>query len=787
MNVKSVYNFVPAPRESEVFKPDWADKVSHDIPFEDGESGEIELTLTAKTPIFIRNGHSKMDAELFQKQQKGDLPNPTDKEKASLDKYSSFSNVVRNGTKEYFIPGSSLKGMFRNVLEIMSFSRLKTANDIFGYRDMASRKSEFKNEVALNRNPKTGWLEKVNDSWVIKECEVGRISILDIEKRFDVSFNDLSASEKYAAVNQQILNLRFTENRELGLDIRGNFIKTGTLYDFSNNGDFKGDLVFFGSMNNKKYEYIFTKPINGKEYDVDTKLIKKYKDIDKKLDKTQWQYLISNNNPYPNGIIPIFFKEKDGKVEHFGFSRLYKMSNTKYLNELNPLVSYYARDKQYAFDLADTIFGTVEDTDIEHGENRNKKSLKGRVFIGHAFGVGEIVPNSPVDLVLGGPKASYYPFYIKDGKTYLNEDSELKGYKKYPVHNDNSTEPSQLNADNTDIQSTITPLPANTVFKSKVRFFDLNKVEIGALLSAITFHMQNDILNHSLGSAKPLGFGKVNIVANLNSTIGKKNNNYIAEYEDAIATDLKKKGINWIKSDALKELYAVSKDPLREMLLRYPELELKGKPAREANEFNNFRQEGLKAYSENLKESFSSVSDKKRKELEFRQAEKIEEERIAKEKAEQERVEAEKKVKFEAERKIEVERLAKEKKEREERERLLKDEEEKILAAQEKNKIKAKEEKEKLTEEGIVNIILNLSDYEEAKSVIADYLNKVGSISKEEYPLIKGLIERCYNSSSSKKHIKKWSKFNKNPWKFIADNWVDKQTAQNWHNEITNK
>lgn len=59
MTVKSVYNFVPAPKENEVFKPEWAKQVSHDIPFSDGESGEIEIKITAETPVFIRNGHSK--------------------------------------------------------------------------------------------------------------------------------------------------------------------------------------------------------------------------------------------------------------------------------------------------------------------------------------------------------------------------------------------------------------------------------------------------------------------------------------------------------------------------------------------------------------------------------------------------------------------------------------------------------------------------------------------------------------------------------------------------------
>ena len=101
--VKSTYNFVPAPSEDQVFKPDWADKVSHDVPFEDGESGEIEVVITAETPIFIRNGHAKGTED------------------------NEFSNANINGEKKYFIPATSLKGMTRNVLEILSFSRLNKA------------------------------------------------------------------------------------------------------------------------------------------------------------------------------------------------------------------------------------------------------------------------------------------------------------------------------------------------------------------------------------------------------------------------------------------------------------------------------------------------------------------------------------------------------------------------------------------------------------------------------------------------------------------------------------
>src|SRR5699024_3362763 len=129
--VKSTYNFIPAPKEKEVFYPPWADQVSQDIPFSDGESGEIEFTITAETPIFIRNGHSEQDQKIFKKYKNGDLSGASSQEKEAYERYISFSNL--NG--KYFIPATSLKGMIRNVMEIMSFSRLKTEDDIFAFRN----------------------------------------------------------------------------------------------------------------------------------------------------------------------------------------------------------------------------------------------------------------------------------------------------------------------------------------------------------------------------------------------------------------------------------------------------------------------------------------------------------------------------------------------------------------------------------------------------------------------------------------------------------------------------
>ena len=60
------------------------------------------------------------------------------------------------------------------------------------------------------------------------------------------------------------------------------------------------------------------------------------------------------------------------------------------------------------------------------------------------------------------------------------------------------------------------PLDTNTSFKEKIRFHNLRRVELGALLSSITFG-NDDSCRHSFGSGKPYGYGKSKVeITNLN-------------------------------------------------------------------------------------------------------------------------------------------------------------------------------------------------------------------------------------------------------------------------------
>lgn len=569
MSIKSPYNFVPAPTESEVFKPVWADQVSHDVPFSDGESGEIELKITAMSPLFIRNGHKKDDQT------------------------NDFSHYIdENGEEKYFIPGSSLKGMFRNVLEIMSFSRMSQVDSdkIFALRDMNNKK--FSNDEI--RNTKTGWLTKKDGRWVIYNCRVDRVDMDSISRKFNIdNFKELSAKEKYEICGisgfDKIFDFEYVKEVKM----------TGKIYNIINNqSDLSGCLVMFGAMQNKKYEYVFQKPnLKGAHFELYSQdLYDRILDIESDLDQSLWKYF----RDLKINSIPVFYKlDSQGKrVIHFGFSKIYKLNNTHYLKELEPLKSYFQEEKQrQKDDLAQLIFGHTCDGD----------ALKGRVMIGHAISKNAVPQANHEERVLGSPKPSFYPAYLKQPenidqnnvhyKTYLNSDTQLKGFKKYPVHN---TIKPNTSTDNENIASSFTPIQSGATFYSKIRYHNLRKVELGALISAITFHnCQNSF--HNIGSAKPYGFGKINVEIQ-NSSINITELLAQFEYEMNLHTQSKFK-VNWLQTKCITELMSLTQIATNNVNnnLIYPKLEdLNTTNNQRRNQFNNVKKDNLnlKCFSE---------------------------------------------------------------------------------------------------------------------------------------------------------------------------------------------
>lgn len=263
--ITSPYNFVPLP--AGVFFPNWADKVSHDVPFSDGLTGKICLTLTAETPIFVRNGAAQKD----------------DKEGK---KEKSFSH---DADGRYFIPGTSIKGAVRSILEILSYGKMRLARRaMFAQREWDNPNLYPIKAPAEQQKIKCGYLRRNGSSYVIESHgKPWRISQPNIDamlganvlrenfSRNGVGSPDLPDEQKTAEYKYSLLT-----DQERAMLLNQSFRVTynnKTYKDVATpdaHGDKVGSVVLTGSPNTwedvrkagggKYYEFVFPKDIKEK-------------------------------------------------------------------------------------------------------------------------------------------------------------------------------------------------------------------------------------------------------------------------------------------------------------------------------------------------------------------------------------------------------------------------------------------------------------------------------------------------------------------------------------------
>ena len=534
--IKSTYNFVPAPNEDQVYEAKWANQVSHDVPFSDGQSGEIELKITAETPIFIRNGHSK---------------------NAETNEFSHYLDQENN--KHYFIPGSSLKGMFRSVLEIMSFSRLNpnlVNDDRYSFRDLSSKESLYMRSYNTNKVC-AGWMKMGGDGkWLIEECDYLHIHHKEVDVVLGTTFrsdyitrpSDTSIIDKYNKVKGKELTSSFksVQGKNKSVAVLDNEGKIGTIVFTGQSSQRKEGGG--GRPSGKAHEFVLFNETKA-TYEVTDKQQKDFKfiylDHDKVNISKAWEFW--RERLEKGETVPVFFNKNEKDIKHFGLAFMYKLPYENSIHEMFPIASYHKESTSQ--DLATTMFGYTN-----LGEE--SEALKGRVLFGHATSSNAVVSNKLYKEILGGPKASFFPFYLEKslGKNAYQKQGALRGFKKYPVHNDvKNINYSNDQLKNEKVFTTFTPLEKGSVFTTKIRYHNLRPIELGALVSAISFHAQKEGF-HNLGLAKSLGFGKIKVEVN---TI-EKFTNEMQIFEYTMNNFL---GNNWIEQKAIGELFALSSSP----------------------------------------------------------------------------------------------------------------------------------------------------------------------------------------------------------------------------------
>lgn len=542
--IKSPYNFVPLNKQ--VYIPDWWDKVSHDIPFEDGIDGLIVVTWKNISPLFIRDasvGNGKFSMHI----------------------------ADQNGTRRYFIPGASLKGMLRSVISILSFGKMEQyENQYFGHRDFDTKLPEGRKYAKNMENIKFGWLEKQPDeTFVLYPCkgEYKKIGISKVKNKFRGSY--------LPSNNVWKTNYRLR-------------VKNKLFPYFDNN---KYRLFCTGKINGKKHELLI--PADTKKgIALNDKIIESFLTV--YAPTPGFEKFVSYLDKGERIPVSFIYTPERGTEKNIAIG-MGRMLRYPYKQDINTLVNNEQDIPQKEYDLCETMFGQIDNQD-------NQNSLKGRVQIGNAMMQGTIgdeeLIRSEVKGVLGEPKASFYPLYLKQdarNKYLTYEDANgIAGRKRYRIHQGGTVVNLPQGKDNSNVITRFRPIPRNQTFKMRINIHNLKPVELGALLLAIKLKQG---AFHNIGMAKAYGYGKLiseNIELNLRGEEQHSVDDYINLFKSTMEAFTNNK---WSNSDVITSLLGIMGEHSNDEMF--------------VNESGTYRVMSLDEYKEFKKNSnFSKLTEK---------------------------------------------------------------------------------------------------------------------------------------------------------------------------------
>lgn len=534
--VHAPYHFVPLSKW--VYMPDWAHLVSHDVPFEDGISGVIDYTLTNNTPLCVGDKQDEHSIVRIARNHPGGRP---------------------------IIPGSSIKGMLRNTLDIAAFGKFNQVDDRkLSYRDITGS-DVYKNQM---RNNKAGWLnyDRSKKQWSFTPCKFVKVHNNDIRQRLGIDIqNHQSAIEKYsllpiteevsASISEPIGKQQNRWARELSdgstighcifvNDRVGGKANTAKYYDFS---------YFFYDIEAQAYYDIEPQVTDCFRYN------RAVKETIKGVQYDQVSYM--QENAHPEYGIPVFASFSEGKVHSLGFAKMHRLP---FKNSIHDLISNVAPEHLFEswFSLSELIFGTLREQEL---------GIKSRVNFSDAILKGTETTIISGPLVLGTPKPSFVAAYLEqpvqgEYQTYGQTDDEnkarLAGWKRYPVQDDFTIK--QALNDNQNVASRLELLTENHQFTGRITFHNLKPEELAAMVWVITLNNSRDYY-HTLGHGKPFGAGSVQFEIKLDQRPSRNNSNdggilSIQELVDAFTSHMEDQipGGRWLKTPQVKHLLAMS-------------------------------------------------------------------------------------------------------------------------------------------------------------------------------------------------------------------------------------
>ena len=553
------YNFVPLPERMVEARP----PLSHDTYHPDGLTGWIDCDLETCSPTYIRGMLTEVQFAEFGQ------AGPDQLKEAQKIAAAPFFSTHESEIERYpvpCLPGSSLRGMIRQLVEIAGHGRMRWvgATPTFTFRAVAAQgddplRDPYQSIIGqFARNVRAGFLEKRGDNWFIRPALTPR------SQNWPETGAYLKVKEE-SIVGRAIPGLLRLTSRdykpgyylvsfdaEVRRSGRGDFTAITRIGERQADYRYKGVLVCSGNMmetgertRRKNHSLILLPDERAKSLPIETQAVKDYLDglTPYQQELTAWG---GKQGCLADGA-PVFFVPEGNIVRYFGHSpnfripaRLNVAGETRAANPLDFVPANLRQNDKP--DLADAIFGWVEES--EKGKVIGPPGQRaGRVFFGDARFVaaaeGVWLQEKPIaPRTLSGPKPTTFQHYLaQDAQAGRNghdpddkkslahygtppDETQIRGYKMYwHKGKQPDIEASAKEREHEKQLTRIMPVKPGVRFSFKVYFENLRSEELGALLWALQLPGEpGKLYRHKLGMGKPLGMGAVAITPRLTLT-----------------------------------------------------------------------------------------------------------------------------------------------------------------------------------------------------------------------------------------------------------------------------
>ncbi|MDZ4720651.1 MAG: TIGR03986 family CRISPR-associated RAMP protein [Roseiflexaceae bacterium] len=574
------YNFVPLP-EKVVWAEESFAKVRHNVYMLGRATGSITCTLTTESPLYVR---CALTAKQFKKWGDKRFWELTPQEQ---ERYAQFFHT--ESSNHPVIPGSSLRGMLRALVEIASYSKMEqvTSYTHYSYRAVANDNLDPLRDIYKEhlKNVKAGFLIYTQQGWFIrpareiKGSSYWRILENHIPNNIGlIRFNE----EKY---HPQYIEISLTDKiekrriREVGspeqylhkgvLVTSGNMMETNKKEQSINNSPRKNHYIVPYPNNLFDTEKVIVKRNIHGDLPIDPQAI-----IDYCVSLTEFQ---RDQFDERLGMLehgrPVFYchPEPQQPVIYFGQSPNFRIPyRPDTLHRSATPRDFVPSDvfDQGQPDLAEAIFGYV----------RDGKQCAGRIFISNAVlcegqVLEDVLYNAPITpRILASPKPTTFQHYLtqsSDRKLDLHhyenssDQTVVRGHKLY-WHQGNVSLESIQEQETERIENAlnqytkIRPVKPHTHFRFTIRFENLSHIELGALLWVLRI-ADSDLFRLKLGMGKPLGMGSIKVAIEQmkvsgNALDGKLSNERTTRYSQLFDKNTWKLGER-IVSDGERDAY----------------------------------------------------------------------------------------------------------------------------------------------------------------------------------------------------------------------------------------